>query len=110
MITKILLTLISIVFYEIIKLINDGAFDNPIAFGFLKTLILITIILSIILVNTFNLGLIKKIREVIPPILETAAKVLKTPIKSAKKWMISKRDKKCSIRQKNNIENKLNKN
>ena len=85
MITKILLTLISFVFYEIIKLINNGAFDNPIAFGFLKTLILITIILSIILVNTFKLGLIRNIREVIPPILETAAKVLKTPIKSAKK-------------------------
>ena len=84
MIIKILFALIAIVFYEIVKLINDGAFDNPIVFGFLKILVLITIILSIISINIFNLGVIKKIRKVIPPILETAAKILKTPIKGSK--------------------------
>ena len=85
MIFKILLFLITAISYEMINLIKIGILDNPIAFGFLKILIFITLIISIISIKSFNLGLIKKITKVIPPIIESAAKALMTPIKSPKK-------------------------
>ena len=85
MIFKILLVLITAIFYEMINLFKVGILDNPIAFGFLKILIFLTLLISIISINIFNLGLIKKITKVIPPIIESAAKVLMTPIKSPKK-------------------------
>ena len=51
MILKILLLLIIGVFYEIINLIRIGTIDNPVAFGFLK----ITIFMSLILlINAAN--------------------------------------------------------
>ena len=45
MILKILLALIFGIIYEIINLVIIGTVDNPIAFGILKILIMITLIL-----------------------------------------------------------------
>ena len=85
MILKILLLLIIGVFYEIINLIRIGTIDNPVAFGFLKITIFMSLILLINAVNSMNLELLRKVKKIIPPIIETATKVLATPIKSSKK-------------------------
>ena len=85
MILKILLALIFGIIYEIINLVRIGTVDNPIAFGFLKILIMITLILSIVSINAFNLRIIRRMKKIIPSIIETAEKVLMTPIKTPKK-------------------------
>ena len=50
----------------------------------LKILVLNTMFLSLLAVKSFYLGILIKIKEVIPPILKTAAKAFITPIKSPK--------------------------
>ena len=85
MILRILLLLIIGVFYEIINLIRIGTIDNPVAFGFLKITIFMSLILLINAVNSMNLELLRKVKKIIPPIIDTSAKVLATPIKSSKK-------------------------
>ena len=85
MILKILLALIFGIIYEIINLVRIGTVDNPIAFGFFKILIMITLILSIVSINAFNLRIIRRMKKIIPSIIETAEKVLMTPIKIPKK-------------------------
>ena len=89
MILKILLALIFAIIYEIINLVGIGIIDNPIAFGFLKILIMITLIISIVSINAFNLRLIRRMKKIIPSIIETAEKVLMTLINAQKKeWLI----------------------
>ena len=85
MILKIFLSLIFWIIYEIINLVRIGTVDNPIAFGFLKILIMITLILSIVSINAFNLRIIRRMKKIIPSIIEIAEKVLMTPIKTPKK-------------------------
>ena len=85
MILKILLAPIFGIIYEIINLVIIGTVDNPIAFGFLKILIMITLILSIVSINAFNLRIIRRMKKIIPTIIETAEKVLMTLIKTPKK-------------------------
>ena len=104
MIFKIVLVLITGIFYEMINLFKVGILDNPIAFGFLKILIFMALRISIISINIFNLGLIKKITKVIPPIIESDAKVLMTPIKSPKKeWYLSGIEYGWYLNKKNNL-------
>ena len=62
MILKILLALIFGIIYEIINLVRIWTVDNPIAFGFLKILIMITLILSIVSINAFNLRIIRRMK------------------------------------------------
>ena len=63
MILKILLVaLIFAIIYEIISQVRIGIVDNPIAFGFLKILIMITLILSIVSINAFNLRIIRRMK------------------------------------------------
>ena len=85
MILKILLVLIIGISYEIINIIRIGTIDNPVTFRFLKIIIFMSLILLINALNALNLELLRKIKKIIPPIIETASKVLTTPIKSSKK-------------------------
>ena len=70
MILKILLALIFAIIYEIINLVRIGIIDNQIAFGFLKILIMITLILSIVSINEFNLRIIRRMKKIIPLIIK----------------------------------------
>ena len=82
---KILLLILFLIIVEIIHLIKEGIADHKLAFGILKILVLNTIFISLLSIKSFYLGFIIKLKEVIPPIIKTAAKVILTPIKTAKK-------------------------
>ena len=84
MVFKILLLILFLIIAEIYKLIGEGIIQHKFAFGILKILILNTVFLSLLAVKSFYLGILIKIKEVIPPILKTAAKAFITPIKSPK--------------------------
>ena len=47
-----------------------------------------TLFISIIALKSFYLNILIKIKEAVPPIVKTAAKIFETPIKSSKKWYI----------------------
>ena len=81
---KILLFIFILIIAEIYKLIKEGIIQHKYAYGILKILILNTIFLLILAVKSLYIGILIKIKEAIPPILETAAKVLITPIKKPK--------------------------
>ena len=81
---KIFLLFFLLIIAEIYKLIKEGIIQHKYAYGILKILILNTIFLSILAIKSFYIGILVKIKKAIPPILETAAKVLITPIKTPK--------------------------
>ena len=60
MILIILLVLIIGITYEIINLIRIGTIDNPVAFGFLKSAIFMSLILLKKWKKLFKFGIIKK--------------------------------------------------
>ena len=82
---KILLFLLLLIVAEIYHLIKEGIADHKFAFGILKILVLNTLFLSILSIKSFYIGILLKIKEAIPPIIRSAAKVLITPIKTPKK-------------------------
>ena len=85
MVFKILLFILFLIIAEIYKLIREGIIQHKYAYGILKILILNTAFLSILAVKSLYLGILIKIKESIPPILKSAAKVLITPVKSPKR-------------------------
>ena len=82
---KILLFLLFLMILEIYQLLKEGIADHKFAFGIIKILILNTLFISILSVKSFYMGILLKIKKAIPPIIRTAAKVLKTPTKSPQK-------------------------
>ena len=82
---KILLLILFLIIVEIIHLIKEGIADHKFAFGILKILVLNTIFISLLSIKSFYLGFLIKLKEAIPPIIKTAAKVIMTPIKTPKK-------------------------
>ena len=85
MVYKVLLFLLLLIIAEIYRLFKEGVADHKYAYGILKILILNTMTLSILSLKSFYLGILIKIKEVIPLIIKTAAKVILTPIKTPKK-------------------------
>ena len=90
MILKILLALIFGIIYEIINLLRIGTVDNPIAFGFLKILIMITLILSIVSINAFNLRIIRRMKKNNTINYWNSRKGINDTDKNSKKRMINK--------------------
>ena len=78
---KILILIPFLIIAKIYKLIEEGIIQHKYAYGILKILKLNTIFLSLLAVKFFYLGILIIIKEVIPPILKTAAKAFITPIK-----------------------------
>ena len=81
---KILLGLNLLIIYEMIVLINDGITSHKFGFGLLKILILNTILLGLLFFKISYIEIYGKIKKAINPLIETAKKVLMTPIKSSK--------------------------
>ena len=82
---KILLGLNLLIIYEMIDLINDGITSHKFGFGLLKILILNTIfLLGLLFFKISYIEIYGKIKKAINPLIETANKVLMTPIKSSK--------------------------
>ena len=81
---KILLFLLFLIVVEIFKLFKEGIIEHKYAFGILKILILNTLFISLLSIKSFYLGILIKIKEAIPPIIKSAAKVLLTPMKTPK--------------------------
>ena len=79
---KIFIAIISLIFYESLDLYFKGIFEHPLAFGILKIIFLNTILLMIVFIKA---NILIKIKEAIPPILKTAAKLILTPVKTPKK-------------------------
>lgn len=82
---KVLLFILSLIIAEIIHLIKEGIWEHKYAFGILKIMILNTVFLTILSIKSFYLGILLKIKEMMPKILKSAAKVLMTPIKTPQK-------------------------
>ena len=51
----------------------------------LKIILLNTLFISILALKSIYLNILLKIKESVPPIAKTAAKIFETPIKSSKK-------------------------
>jgi len=81
---KVLTGLMLLIAYEMVDLLKDGITNHKYGFGLLKILILNTILLGILLFKISYVAIYGKIKKAINPIIETAKKVLTTPIKSNK--------------------------
>ena len=79
---KIFIAIICLIFYESLDLYLKGILEHPLAFGILKIIFLNTILLMIVFIKA---NILIKIKEAIPPILKTAAKLILTPVKTPKK-------------------------
>ena len=79
---KIFLAIIALIFYESLDLHLKGIFLHSLALGILKIIFLNTILLMIVFIKA---NILLKIKETIPPILKTAAKLILTPVKTPKK-------------------------
>ena len=82
MIYKILLGLIALILLELVNLFHNDIMKHKLAYGILKIVILNTILISVLALKSFYLNLLLKIKDVVPPIIETAAKILATPFKT----------------------------
>ena len=82
MVFKLILLIFAFIIAEIYNLLNERIVKHKYAFGLLKVLILNTLVVSILFIKSFYFGIFSKIKEIIPPIIKTATKVLTTPLKS----------------------------
>ena len=85
MIFKILFGLLVMILFEIVNLLQHGIMEHKIAYGMLKIIFLNTLFISILALKSFYLNIIVKIKDAVPPIVKTAAKIFATPIKTPKK-------------------------
>ena len=85
MIFKILFGLLVMILFEIVNLLQNGIMEHKIAYGMLKIIFLNTLFISILALKSFYLNIIVKIKDAVPPIVKTAAKIFATPIKTPKK-------------------------
>ena len=82
---KVLIFILFLIVAEIAHLLKEGIYEHKYAFGILKIMILNTIFLTILSIKSFYFGVLLKIKEVMPTIIKSAAKVLMTPLKTPKK-------------------------
>ena len=82
---KILMFIFVLIIAEIIRSLKEGIAGHRMALGILKILILNTAFLVILSINSFYLGIVLRIKKVVPEIIKTAAKVPSTPLKNIKK-------------------------
>ena len=85
MIFKILFGLLVMILFEIVNLLQNGIMEHKIAYGMLKIIFLNSLFISILALKSFYLNIIVKIKDAVPPIVKTAAKIFATPIKTPKK-------------------------
>ena len=85
MLFKFLFALLALIVVEVINLFKNGIMEHELAYGILKVIILNTLLISFLALKSFYLNLLIKIKDAVPPIIETAVKILATPIKSPKK-------------------------
>ena len=85
MIFKILFGLLVMILFEIVNLLQNGIMEHKISYGMLKIIFLNTLFISILALKSFYLNIIVKIKDAVPPIVKTAAKIFATPIKTPKK-------------------------
>ena len=85
MIFKILFGLLVMILFEIVNLLQNGIMEHKIAYGMLKIIFLNTLFISILALKSFYLNIIVKIKDAVPPLVKTAAKIFATPIKTPKK-------------------------
>ena len=85
MLLKFLFALLALIVLEVINLFNNGIMEHKLAYGILKVIILNTLLISVLALKSFYLNLLIKIKDAVPPIIETAVKILATPIKTPKK-------------------------
>ena len=85
MIFKILFGLLVMILFEIVNLLQNGIMEHKIAYGMLKIIFLNSLFISILALKSFYLNIIVKIKDAVPPLVKTAAKIFATPIKTPKK-------------------------
>ena len=73
------------ILFEIVNLLQNGIMEHKIAYGMLKIIFLNTLFISILALKSFYLNILVKIKDVVPPIVKTAAKIFATPIKTPNK-------------------------
>ena len=85
MLFKFLFAFLDLIVLEVINLFKNGIMEHKLAYGILKVIILNTLLISVLALKSFYLNLLIKIKEAVPPIIETAVKIISTPIKTPKK-------------------------
>ena len=85
MLFKFLFALLALIVLEVINLFKNGIMEHKLAYEILKVIILNTLLISVLALKSFYLNLLIKIKEAVPPIIETAVKIISTPIKTPKK-------------------------
>ena len=82
---KALLFILFLIVAEIFQLLKEGIIDHKLTVEILKILILNTAFLTILTVKSFYFRILLKIKEVMPKIIKSAAKILSNPLKTHKK-------------------------
>ena len=82
---KALLFILFLIVAEIFQLLKEGIIEHKLTVEILKILILNTAFLTILTVKSFSFRILLKIKEVMPKIIKSAAKILSTPLKTHKK-------------------------
>lgn len=85
MLFKCLFALLGLIVLEVINLFKNGIMEHKLAYGILKVIILNTLLISVLALKSFYINLLIKIKEAVPPFIETAVKIISTPIKTPKK-------------------------
>ena len=73
------------ILFEIVNLLQNGIMEHKIAYEMLKIIFLNTLFISILALKSFYLNIIVKIKDAVPHLVKTAAKIFATPIKTPKK-------------------------
>ena len=76
------IVIILTIFYETFNLYCHGIIEHPLAFGILKIIFLNMILLLILILKN---NMLLKLKEKVPQIIKTAAKILLTPMKTPEK-------------------------
>ena len=82
MLFKILFGLLVLILFEVIDLFKQGIMEHKLAYGILKILILNVAFASVLALKSFYLIFLIKIKDAVPPIIKTAAKIFVTPLKT----------------------------
>ena len=82
MLFKILFGLLVLILFKVIDLFKQGIMEHKLAYGILKILILNVAFVSVLALKSFYLNFLIKIKDAVPPIIKTAAKIFVTPLKT----------------------------
>ena len=71
----------ALILFEVIDLFKQGIMNHKLAYDIFKILILNIAFASVLALKSFYPNFLLKIKDAVPPIIKTAAKIFVTPLK-----------------------------